>query len=228
MMIEESKKKIAAYFSQYKTTSFKKGEIILQPGDEAGNIYYVSDGYVRLYCVLEDGRELTLNIFKKGSYFPMYLALQDSPNLHYYQTITEATMHIVPKQKVMDFFQKNPEALFEFTVRIVVGLYGLLSNIQYLLFGSVHSRVLSALLFMAKRFGEKRGDNEIFITLPVTHQDMANLVGITRETTSLEMKKLADQKLISYKHKHIIILNRRLLEQEAGVDENAKITDYSL
>lgn len=220
--------KITAFFSQKKIRSYKKGDMILLPGDAITDVYYVHTGFVRLYCELDDGRELTLNIFKPGSYFPMFLVLDNAPNVHYFQAMTTAKLIKVPKDEVVRFIVREPDVLFEFTRRLTIGLNGLITNIQYTLFGPVHTRIVSAILFLAKRFGEKLPDGSVRITLPLTHQDIANIIGIARETASIEIEKLVSKKLILDTKKQITILNVSRLEEEALLDDETQVSDYSL
>jgi len=223
--MNELAKKITAFFSRYPAMSYKKEEIILRPDDPTPYVYYVSSGFVRMYCLLPDGKELTLNIFKPESYFPMFLILGNSANTYYYQTILPVELRRAPKADVLAFLRREPDVLFEFTSRISVGLNGLLSNLQYLLFGPASSRVASVLLILSRRFGAEK-DSSIAIQLPLTHQDIANLIGLTRETTSLEMEKLVSKKIISYDHKQVVIHNADELAQELFLEDVA--SDVSL
>jgi len=218
---------IHAFFSRYQTVSYKKEETILRPDDPIPYIYFVMNGFVRMYCLLPDGKELTLNIFKPESYFPIFLILAGSPNTYYYQAITAVTCARVPKADVMKFLKDHPDALMELTQRISVGFDGLLSNIQYLLFGSAYSRVASVLKLLSRRFGKKNGTT-LTITLPLTHQDIANLIGVTRETTSLEMEKLVARKIISYEHQQVTVRDIAALENEALVEEPESVSGTSL
>jgi len=219
--------KVHAFFSHYPAISYKKEEIILQPDDPVPHVYYVASGFVRMYSLLPDGKEFTLNIFKPASYFPMFLILGNSSNSYYYQTITPVQLLRAPKKEVLTLLRSEPDILFEFTSRISAGVNGLLSNIQYFLFGSASGRIASVLLVLARRFGEKT-DSITTIQLPLTHQDIANLVGLTRETTSLEMEKLVARKVISYDHKHVVIHDARTLAQEVYLEDTAGADDASL
>jgi CRP/FNR family transcriptional regulator, anaerobic regulatory protein len=219
--------KIRTFFSAYPVMSYKKDEIILRPDDPTPYVFYIVSGFVRMYCLLPDGKELTLNIFKQGSYFPMFLILGNSTNTYYYETLTPVKLERAPKGEVLTFLHRESDVLFEFTSRISVGLNGLLSNIQYVLFGLASSRVASVLLILARRFGEAK-NSYITIQLPLTHQDIANLIGLTRETTSLEMEKLVTRKIISYDHKQIIIRNIQVLAQEVAFEGASAVDDASL
>jgi CRP-like cAMP-binding protein len=220
--------KINTFFSQQKIQTYKKGDMIFLPGDPVTDVYFVHAGFIRMYCELGDGKELTLNIFKPGSYFPMFLVLESAPNAYYFQAMTATKLSKVPKDDVVRFLKNEPDVLFEFTRRLTIGLNGLLTNIQYTLFGPVHTRIVSAILFLAKRFGEKLPDGGVRISLPLTHQDIANVVGIARETASIEIEKLVGKDLILDTKKQITIRNVALLEKEALIDDETQVSDYSL
>lgn len=122
-----------------------------------------------------------------------------------YYLIAQTNLHTyrAPRKDVLKFLKKNPEVLFELTKRILIGLDGILSNIEYMLCGNAYSRVTGALYLCAKRFGERVQNGKITLTLPLTHQDIANIAGISRETTSLSIKKLEKKRIISCKKKHL-------------------------
>lgn len=213
-------KKLQVYFFRYNSVLYKKGEIILRPSDELNSVYYIQTGFVKSYYLFRDGRELTYNIFKSGSYFPMLSIIGNVNNSYYYQTMTPTKIIKAPRQETLTYVKKDPEVLFELTSRIVVGLNGLLDNMKYLLFGSARTRVVSVLLISVNRFGEKMSNKQILIKLPLTHQDIANLAGITRETTSLEIEKLIKKGFLLYKKRHIVVMNYSKLKSEIEIETN--------
>jgi CRP-like cAMP-binding protein len=210
---------IRSFFSKYREVSFGKGETILGPGDPVSYVWLIRSGYIRMYNLLPDGKEFTVNIFKPDSYFPMFLILGGSGNTYYYQTITPTVCVRAPESDVRKFLHANPDALIELTGRISRGFDGLLSNIPHLLFGPATSRVTAALIMLAGRFGEIQ-DTRIIIQLPLTHQDIANLVGMTRETTSIEMEKLVKKGVVSYQRQLVTVNDLQTLQREVFMDEN--------
>lgn len=206
--------KLETFFSQFKLLNLKKGELVIRPDDHLSAVYFLKTGYVRMYTIFEDGRELTLNIFKPGTFFPMMWALSNLPNNYHFQAMTRIEFHKAPREEVVQLLKINPDVLFDLTKRILVGLDGLFTNIQHMLSGSASHRVMATIFLLAKRFGEKTASGEIIIKLRLTHQDLANLAGITRETTSLEIGKLSKEKLLSVKDHLLIVKNIEKLEEE--------------
>lgn len=208
-------KKLEDFFSKRKLLNYKKGEIIIRSDDVPQGVFYVKKGFVSLYTIFEDGRQVTFNIFKPGSYFSMMWAISDIPNAYYFQAIVETSLYRVPKDEVVDFLKGNPDVLFDVTRRILIGLDAVLTITEHLISGTAYQKIGATLVVLAKRFGKKRKNEGITIGLALTHQDVANLCGITRETTSLAMEKFEKKGLISYKAHRIVVKSIVKLEKES-------------
>jgi CRP-like cAMP-binding protein len=190
MTEDEIVKKVNKFFSYYKPLVYKKRETIIRADDEPMGVYFIEKGYVRNYSLSEDGKELTLNILKPGSYFPLTWVVADIPNNYYFVAMTEVVVRKAPKTDVVEKLIKlNPDIGFALSKRILVGLSGLLVRMQYLIFSDANHKVSSTMLLLAKRFGENK-NSRVLIKIALTHQDIADLAGLTRETTTLEIGKL--------------------------------------
>ena len=209
--------RILDFFSSGTFLRYKRGETLIGAGDEPHGVYYLNTGYVKMNSIFKNGSELTLNIFKPGSFFPMIWALGEVKNAYFYQTISNVSVYRIQKDKVLRFIRTDPKVLFDLTKRILIGLDGLLTNVGQLLYGNSYNRVASVLLVSAKRFGKSFKNGSVLIDLWLTHQDIANLAGITRETVSLAMAKLAKKQIIARSHKKITVKNLQILEREASI-----------
>lgn len=205
-VMKKAQPDIRTFFEKFAAIKYRKNETIIHAQDQPNGVYYIKSGYVRMTTFFPEGNQLTLNIFKPESYFPMIWAIADQPTNYYFQAITDVSLHRAPKSEFLSLIQNHPEELFKLTKRILIGLDGFIYNSQHLLFGDAYHRVLSALIVFAKRFGEKDHGNKIIINLPITHQEIANLAGLTRETTTIFLNKLKEEELISYS-RHIFTLN---------------------
>lgn len=209
---------VEEFFARSGVTHYKKGETILRGGDQPQGVFYIKKGYVRLYSLSKEGEELTLIIFKPGDFFPMIWAINNTSNMYYLESMTPVEVYRAPRDEFVSYIKGEPEVLFELTGRILVRLGGLLQRMEHLAFGNAYDKVASILFICAERFGTSSGKN-IVIPLPLTHRDIASLLGITRETVSIEIKKLAEKKIINYKGKHIIVEDLARLRQESSLDD---------
>ena len=206
--------RLEVFFRQFKPMNFKKGETILRASEAPPGVYFLEKGYARLYAVSKKGEELTLIIFKSGDPFPIIWAINDTPNNYFLEAMTECTLLRIPKDKFVEFVKSNPEILFDVTRRMLARFGGLLTRMEYLVFGNAYAKVASIIIICAERFGRKRG-KKIVIQVPLTHNDIANLVGITRETASLELKKLENKGLIDYERHLLPVKNLKGLREES-------------
>lgn len=196
-----------AFFAQFHSKkTYKKGEIIIPPGNNPNDVFYIKKGFVALYSTTINGQQITFNIYKPKTFFPLILAIGDSPNVFYYEAITTVDTLKAPKQKLIEYLKKQPEKLYELSKRVLIGLDGISQLMQVLLFEDARSKVATIFKMLAKRFGEKQKNN-IILSIPLTHKQIASLAGLTRETTSLEIKKLENEGFISQK-KHLFTINK--------------------
>lgn len=88
-----------------------------------------------------------------------------------------------------------------------------LSRIEHLVFSDAYRRVISVLIYLAKHFGNET-KHGVVIDHRFTQQDIATLVGIARETASIEMGKLEKKDLVAYVDRAMLFKNMQDLESE--------------
>ncbi|MCR4324220.1 MAG: Crp/Fnr family transcriptional regulator [Candidatus Curtissbacteria bacterium] len=209
--------KLDKFFEPFETLHYKKGETILRAGDQPQGTFYLKRGYARLYSISEQGEELTLIIFKPGDTFPIMWTINDTPNTHFLESVTDSVMYRAPKEKFLAFLNENPDAFLELFKRVLFRFGGLLQMMDYLAFGNASAKIASILLICLERFGKGDGGKST-IAVPLTHMDIANMVGVTRETASIELKKMEKKNLIAYKGRLIVIKNRKGLLRQSVVN----------
>jgi len=205
--------KLDSFFSRYTPLKFEKRDILIRAGDEPSGIFYLVKGNVRQYVISKNGEEITLNIYKPGAFFPMAWAMDASRNSYYFEGMNDIDAFVAPKKDVVDFVQREPEILFDLLKRVYVGVDGILSRLEFLMSGNAKQRLITVLVISAKRFGEATKGN-IVITLKLTHQDLASLAGLSRETVSREMMIIKKKRLIDYTSTSITVHNIENLENE--------------
>lgn len=210
---------LESFFAQYKSFYFKRGEIVLRAGDIPQGVYYIKKGYMRLYALSEEGKELTFLIYKPGDFFPVIWTLKEEPSRYYFQTLTSAELKRAPRTAFLDFILKNPDVFFRLTQDMTTRFAASLRRMEYLVFGKVQQRLASLLWGLARQFGKKERKN-IIIQVPLTHTDLASLLGVTRETISLEMKGFEKEKIIGSPIKRLILIkNMGKLKKEKLIDD---------
>ncbi len=210
--------KIRKFFQKFPSIEYKKRETLLRAEDDPQGIYYLSRGYVRMYILTNDGEELTLNIFKSGNIFPLSWAIEQIANEYFFETMTESRIFRSSVEEFVEFIESDKEILFELTRSLVHRLDRVHKRIQYLTMGDSSTKVINILLMLARRMG-REGEVGLIIDTPVTHQDIANLAGITRETVGLEIKKLKEKGLITMKGRLYVLKNLDKLQTKSAINK---------
>jgi CRP/FNR family transcriptional regulator len=205
--------KLNKHFSKHKNIFYKKGQILIRAGEEPSGAFFLKKGYVKMSYIFENGVEIIFNIFKPGSLFPIIWVVGEVENSYYYQAMTDIEVFKSPKQKIIKLLNNNPDILFNLTKRIVIGFDGLLLNIRHMLFGNSLIRVSSAIYIMVKRFGKRKMGGKYLIDIKLTHQDIASLSGISRETASIAIKKLERNGVITQQKGYLLVNDIKKLEK---------------
>jgi len=212
-VVSNKSNKFEAFYTQFKPRSYKKGEMLIRSDDDPQGIFCLTKGYVRQYAISRAGIELTLHILKPISYFPMVWAINGTPNVYNFEALTDVEVGRAPRDEVVNFIKDKPKVIFELMSELLEDYAESLTRVEHLVFSDAYRRVISVLLYIAKHFGENN-DKQIIISNRFTHQDIATLVGVARETASNEMAKLEKKGLIEYSDRLIVFNNIRNMELE--------------
>ncbi len=212
------------FFKQFNSPHvFKKNQLILWPEAEPPGVLYVKSGFVRQYLVSRDGKEITVNILKPETYFPIIWALNNVGSIYFYESLTDVTLLKASKEDVVKQLESHPDLLYDLTKRTLSGLDGITRIMETLIAGNAYLQIVSVILVLAKRFGKPKGKNKIIITIPLTHRLIGTLAGLSRESTSLELEKLTKNKTITRKNRFILINDVKKLEKESLIGPVEKI-----
>ncbi len=201
------------FYKQFTIRNYKKGEMLIRADDDPQGIFCLKKGYVRQYTISKTGFELTLHILQPISYFPMVWAINGTPNIYYFEALTPVEVGRAPRDQVVNFIKDKPTLLFELMSELLEDYAETLTRVEHLVFSDAYRRVISILLYIAKHFGEKHGKG-IIVPNRFTQQDIATLVGIARETASIELIKLERKGLIKYIDHSILFESIKKLTSE--------------
>lgn len=210
------------FFKQYPHENFKKKSIILRSGTIPREVFYIKKGYSKAYAVSPEGEELTMIIFQPGDFFPLISTMESKKVNYYIEAMTDLELIRVPRIKFIEFLKNREDLLSDFTMRLTARFEGVLLRMQYLVFGSASQKLASILVILAERFGREVKDT-VIVKAPLTHKDLASLVGITRETTTLILKQLVKEGFIEIVKKQIVVKNLKHLRDYSLIEEGEHI-----
>jgi CRP/FNR family transcriptional regulator len=200
------------FVSQYPTKSYRKNETIIFQDDQPPTLFFIKSGFVKGYDIDSQGAEQLLWLGSRGDFFPIIWAFSVTPTVEYFvSAFTDVEVYAVKRAAFSEFLDGNPPALLEVTYQMAVHLNHTYSHLNFLEKTRAEEKIVHSLCYLSARFGDVANHKGREITLPITHQDIASLIGLTRETVALELKKLKDRGYIYY-DKYQFIINQEKLE----------------
>lgn len=202
---------------QYK---IPKGQIV-QSTDERRVFNLLAAGYVKRYLITNEGTYGVQVIYGPGDIFPITLAfsvlfkheINEGPETYYYEAMTEVELYTLDESDLAKEVATDPLLYRDLFAICGKRLHSTLQGLENISLKSSYHRVAHELLYMAKKFGGKKAAGTI-ILVPLTHQDIADVLSLTRETVSTAMVQLRKKKLIST-GKSIVVPDLKKLEEEA-------------
>lgn len=209
---------ILALFSQGRRLFYRRGETIIYAGDMPLGAYLLTEGYVKVYSITNKGEQNLHLIYKKGELFPVIWMFKDLVRNVYYEAMTPVTLQRCDRNRMIEEMKKDPNDTYGVLLQAVEQYYLYADRIDNLQYRTAYERVVYRLLFLAGRFGRKT-DQGIMIHPPLTHQEIADSLHITRETASRNIERLERRGLVRYLHHRFTIPDVEKLQAEIG--ENA-------
>lgn len=207
---------IVAYFSDGFLMNFSKNEVIIQGYEEPEGVYLIKAGFVKAYSLAHDGHRNLLLLHKAGEFIPLPWALDGAHTTGmFYEAMTNVEILRASKDKLRAALGENSwlsREILNQTVNII-SIYG--QRIQTLEYRTARERILSELIYLAGRFGERHG-KEILINAPITHQDIADSINMSRETASRAIEQLFEENLMGQKDHYFNVKDIGKLQTALG------------
>lgn len=208
------------FITNYPAQSFKKGETILLKGDKPPAMYIVESGLVKVYTITSSGDERLVTLCRDEEDFPVGYALGLIDRAQYfYEAFTACKIRLIPAKEFMEYVLSDPEITKRRMARLTMLLLSTHARVNALEQSKASDKIAETLLYMAGQFGTAIRAPTSRFKLNVTQQEIANALGLTRETTNIELKKLEVKKLITHSRKSYVLYMEKL-RTYLGKDES--------
>lgn len=208
---------IKRFFSQFPIKKFPKGQIILKPGDNFENVYFLKSGFVRAYTITPKGQN-TINFFKPLFMMSVIHYVSQHRNDYYFETITPVDTYIIPHAEFKKFLENNKDLSLNIMEFFSSSLLNYFVNQGNIINGNATNKIASILLQLTEEYGDIK-NSKLTVNFPATHRVIANLVGLTRETTSVQMSKFQKNGVITTKRTQFVVNNLEKLKKLAQISE---------
>lgn len=184
---------------------FQKDEYVYFPEEAADEIYFVSKGRVKIFEVKNQKEQVVKAMLTTGEIFGELALAEEDQRRDFAQAVENNTLVCCLKLSDLKQLMVNDKT-FSFSILKLAGfrLHKLERKIEQLVFKDVRTRVVEFLKDAAEWKGKKVGTETLILT-PLTHQDMAKLIGLSRQSVTVTLNELKDENKIYFDRKRILI-----------------------
>jgi CRP-like cAMP-binding protein len=185
----------------------RRRQVIYLPGDPGGAVYFVNGGRVKISKVTRDGKELTLAYRGPGEIFGETCLIDGGPREEMAEAMENAMITEIERAEFERLLNTQATLGFRLSKVLAQRRREVENKIENLVFKDVNAKLAELLLRLATEYGvdDARGT---LVALKITHQEMANLIGSTRETVSLTLAQFKRKGLISTDGRKVILADR--------------------
>lgn len=184
------------------TRTFDKDEIIYYQGDIAKNFCYLKRGKVKVFMTSSDGMEKTLNTATPGELLGEAAFFDKKPRVSSAKAITDAELVMIDDKLLFELISEYPQIAFELLEILANRIRLLSTQLDSMTFLQADARIAQLLL-----------ENENNGRVRLTHEEIANSVGVSRVTVSKTLSSFAKNGIISTEYRQVFIKSKKELEK---------------
>ncbi len=182
-------------FENGKIKTYSKEDIIIYEGDPVVHLHHIDSGYVKVFNFINSGNERIIFIYGPGDVFPLTTHLSRRQAVgNFYAAMTDVQVRMIEprhlEQQLKDDIDKG-EMLINYAYDINQQFF---QRIDILSVNDARHKLVSLLVFLVQKAGS--GTSLVHIDIPLTHQDIANMSGLARESVSRQMALLKKEGVV--------------------------------
>lgn len=196
-------------------SAFPPGAILFVEGQSARGAYIVCSGRVKLSTTSRDGKTLILRIAQAGEVLGLHATVSGKPYELTAETLQPSQLDFIKRDDFLSFLQKHADACLHAAQHLSQNCQNAYEMIRSLGLSHSVSEKMARLLLEWASDGESTKDG-IRIKISLTHEEMAQLIGTSRETVTRVLGEFREKQLAHLRGSTLVIRNRAALERMVG------------
>ena len=199
---------------QFETLEIPRGTVLFHEGEPGDSLYIVLAGKVKLGRRASDGRENLVAVMGPSDQFGELSLFDPGPRTATAVAVTDVRIAVLPKDPLVHWVSERPQIALQLMRVIARRLRRTNTMLADLIFVDVPGRVAKQLLQLAQKFGSVDG-GQLRVTHDLTQEELAQLVGASRETVNKALADFAARGWLRLEGKSVVILDRDRLSRRA-------------
>ncbi len=189
-------------------TPYAAGRILYRPGEKSTALFLLISGVISLYHLSTDGRKLIIATPRANTCFGEVALFGNGTQSSFAEVIREARVGVISKTDIEQLAAQKPSIAIALLRSVAQHFAQVEQQLVDVTFKSVNAQVATLLLQLAQ---------ETQLVDGLSHEELAEHLGVYRETVSVALRDMKDAGVIELGRKHITICNKTLLQDIAGV-----------
>lgn len=177
---------------------------IYLPGEKATSVFLVAEGMVKISNITADGKESILAFIEPGELFGELALLDVEQRDEFVGTVERTIVVMIPTVELQKILAERADVTLGITKLVGVRRQRIERRLKNVLFQSVRDRLIHLLLDLGEQFGQETSEG-VQLRLKLSHQDLGNLIGATRETVTSLLGQLRTEGSIEYRRCNVVL-----------------------
>ena len=183
-----------------------RGQTLFKEGDAGDRLFVVVGGKLKLGTTSNDGRENLLSILGPGDMFGELSLFDPGPRTATATAVVDSKLLALANDQVIGWVKEHPQVSLQLLGRLAQRLRKANDVLSDLVFADVPGRVAKAIIELGERFGTKK-DDVLHVNHELTQEELAQLVGASRETVNKALADFATRGWIKLEPRAVIVLD---------------------
>jgi CRP/FNR family transcriptional regulator len=192
-----------------------RGDFIYMPGDRADFVYILKCGRVKLSVLSESGKEIAIDIIQPGEIFGEFALVDESQRSNMTQALDDVSMWVFSKHDFTKLLTSLPQLALSYIKLVGDRRRRMEKKLSDITSKAVSGRICELLHELSTSAAEESVANDYLV--PLTHHDVASLIGAARQTTTTVLNDLERRGIIELGRGSIRVKRLKELQTYAGV-----------
>lgn len=187
-------------------------EVLFRKGDPGNQLYGVLVGRLKVMVTGQDGRELVFGVMGPGDVIGEIAVVDSEPRSASVTALERAELLVLHRRELIPFLERHPKVAIRLAAMLAGRVRRLSAFTEDSVFLPLPARMAKTLLVLAASYG-REGPEGAAVDIPLAQQDLADMVGTTRESVNKQLRTWEEASIVGLKRARVILIDRRALEE---------------
>ena len=192
--------------------SFPRRSPIYLPADVGNSVFLLGSGRIKICHLTADGKQSILAFIEPGELFGELAICHSGPRQEFAEAAEPSTVIMIPREEIMRLMVDHPDVSIGITKMIGLRRKRIEQRLKNLLFLNNRQRLTHLLLELIEQYGIRTPDG-VELGIKLSHQDLANVIGSTRETVTVLLGQLQSEGLLKVRRRKVVRIDQERLAE---------------